>query len=61
MPGNFLQFPEVAEQAFGNRASEFMETFSLGKQTLQVQHELSTGSKFEASIEKIKTLNQGRF
>ena len=31
MPGNFLQFPEVAEQAFGNRASEFMETFLLGK------------------------------
>ena len=58
---NLLQFPEVAEQAFGNRASESMENVLTRKITLQVQHELSTASKFEASIEKIKTLNQRRF
>ena len=46
---NLLQFPEVAEQAFGNRASEFMETFLLGKKPFR----FNTNSPQQASSKQV--------
>ena len=60
--GDFLKnLKKVAKQAFGDKAPEYVETFLFGKLPVQIQHELSTAGKADATVDEIKTFIQRRF
>ena len=59
---DFLKILEKrAKQAFGEKDSEFVETFLFGKLPIQLQHQLSTAEKADSLVEEIKTFKQTRF
>ena len=62
---NFSDFlnplKKTPTQSFGDRTAGFMEAFLFGKLPVQIQHEFSTASKTEASVEEMKLFIQIRF
>ena len=54
------KFKKIAKQAFGDKSSALTETFLFAKLPVQMQNELATASKHDASMEEIRTFVQRR-
>ena len=53
-------YKKVAEEAYGDKAQEIVQTFLVAKLPIQRQNELAIAGKHDASIDEIKTFVQRR-